>query len=59
MPLSHTDDLHRELRELRASWEYAFANAHGCTYGSSDPRLAWVHQRERDLLARIQEFADG
>jgi hypothetical protein len=38
------------------SWEYAFAYAHGCTYGN-DPRLDWVHRREADLVARIREHS--
>ena len=51
-------DPRAELRVLRASWEYAYANAHSCSWGT-DPRLAWVHRRERDLLALIDETAEA
>lgn len=48
-----------ELHRLRGSWEYAFANAPGPIWGG-DARLAWVHQRERELLDRLLEEArDG
>lgn len=45
-----------ELHRLRGSWEYAFANAPGPTWGD-DPRLAWVHQRERELLDQLLDEA--
>lgn len=47
-------DAERELRALRASWEWAFANAHGCSWGN-DPRLLWVREREAELLARLAD----
>jgi hypothetical protein len=47
--------LRAELREVLASWEYAFAMAHGCSYGT-DPRLDPVRQRAADLQARLKEF---
>jgi hypothetical protein len=50
MTLEH---VRAELRALRASWPYAYAHAAGCTWGT-DPRLAWVHERERRLLAVIR-----
>jgi hypothetical protein len=51
-PLTHAET---QLRELRSTWAYAFANAHGCTYGSDDS-LAWVHEREATLMAIISEY---
>lgn len=45
-------DPRQELRSLRASWEWAFAHAHGCSWGH-DPRLDWVRRRERELVEQI------
>ena len=47
-----------KLRELRGSWAYAYANSHGCSWGS-DPRLDWVHEEEQRLVAIIQEWKEG
>jgi hypothetical protein len=53
---SQLDTLRLELRDLRASWEWAFAMGHGCSVGDH-PRFAKTRQRDRDLVARIQELA--
>jgi xanthine/CO dehydrogenase XdhC/CoxF family maturation factor len=46
-----------ELRALQASWEYAFARGARCG-GGYHPSLEPVLDRERDLLAVIQEHKD-
>jgi len=50
--------LHDELRELRASQEYAYAMGHGCSLGDH-PVFRAIRRRETDLRARIAEFTDG
>jgi hypothetical protein len=46
------DEVRRELRELLASWEYAFAMGARRTYGT-DPRLDEVVQRVDALRAQL------
>jgi hypothetical protein len=46
--------LRAELRELLASWEYAFAMGHGCSIGDHPSHRA-VRERVADLRARIAE----
>jgi hypothetical protein len=48
------DDLRTELKQLLASWEYAFAMGHGCSVGDHPSHRA-VRQRVADLRARIAE----
>jgi hypothetical protein len=55
------DDLRRlkdELKELLASWEYAYAMGHGCSLGDH-PRHRAVRQRAADLRARIAELTES
>jgi hypothetical protein len=55
------DDLRRlkdELKELLASWEYAYAMGHGCSLGDH-PRHRAVRQRAEDLRARIAELTES
>jgi hypothetical protein len=52
---SQLEALRLELRDLRASWEWAYAMGHGCSVGDH-PRFAKTRQRDRDLVARIQEL---
>ncbi len=44
------------LREVMASWEYAFAMGHGCSIGS-DPRYDVVRREVADLAAIIAEHS--
>jgi len=44
------------LRELLASWDYAFAMGHGCSMGA-DPRFDTVRREVADLRAVIAEHA--
>ncbi|MGH2887528.1 MAG: hypothetical protein ACRDPA_33330 [Solirubrobacteraceae bacterium] len=44
----------RRLRELQASWDYAFAMGHGCSIGC-DPRFTAVRREAADLAAIIAE----
>lgn len=46
----------RRLRELMASWDYAFAMGHGCSIGP-DPRFDTVRREVADLEAIIAEHA--
>ena len=46
--------LRDELKELLASWEYAFAMGHSCSVGDH-PRHRDVRRRVADLLAQIAE----
>jgi hypothetical protein len=48
------DALQTELRELLASWEYAFAMGHSCSVGDH-PRHRDVRRRVADLRAQIAE----
>ena len=48
----------RRLRELMASWEYAFAMGHGCSIGP-DPRFDAIRREVADLKAIIAEHTDG
>jgi predicted nucleic acid-binding Zn ribbon protein len=50
------DALRAELRELMASWEYAFAMGHGCSVGDH-PRHRAVRERVVYLKAQIAEHA--
>jgi hypothetical protein len=47
-----------ELKELLASWEYAYAMGHGCTLGDH-PRHRAVRQEADDLRARIAELTES
>jgi hypothetical protein len=53
-PLERARD---ELRRLRATPEYAWARSPAAT-GAAHPSLAWVLERERELLAVIAEHRD-
>jgi len=58
-PLSkpvNLEEARRRLRELMASWDYAFAMGHGCSIGS-DPRFDSVRREVADLVAVIAEHA--
>jgi hypothetical protein len=44
------------LRELKASWDYAFAMGHGCSIGG-DPRFAEVRREAAELRAIIAEHS--
>jgi hypothetical protein len=46
--------LRDELKELLASWEYAYAMGHGCSVGDH-PRHRDVRRRVADLRAQIAE----
>jgi hypothetical protein len=46
----------RRLRELQASWDFAFAMGHGCSIGP-DPRFEEVRREVADLNAIIAEHA--
>ncbi len=48
------EEARRRLRELRASWEYAFAMGHGCSMGP-DPHFDAVRREVADLRAIIAE----
>jgi fructose 1,6-bisphosphatase len=48
------EEARRRLRQLKASWEYAFAMGHGCSIGS-DPRFETVRREAADLAAIIAE----
>lgn len=50
------EEARRRLRELLASWDYAFAMGHGCSMGA-DPRFDAVHREVADLSAVIAEHA--
>jgi hypothetical protein len=52
------EEARRRLRELMASWDYAFAMGHGCSIGS-DPRFDTVRREAADLAAIIAEHAPG
>lgn len=49
------EEARRRLRELQASWEYAFAMGHTCSIGR-DPRFDAVHRQVADLSAIIAEY---
>lgn len=50
--------LHQTLiearKQLRGSWEFAYANSHGCSC-PHDPRLNWVHNLDQALRNAIRE----
>jgi hypothetical protein len=46
----------RRLRELQASWDFAFAMGHGCSIGP-DPRFEEVRREAANLNAIIAEHA--
>jgi len=48
------EEARRRLRELQASWDYAFAMGHGCSIGG-DPRFTAVRREVADLSAIIAE----
>ena len=48
------EEARRRLRELLASWEYAFAMGHGCSIGP-DPHFDGVRRQVADLRAIIAE----
>lgn len=48
------EEARRRLRELKASWDYAFAMGHGCSIGP-DPRFEPVRREVADLAAIIAE----
>jgi len=48
------EEARRRLRELQASWDYAFAMGHGCSLGG-DPRFTAVRREVADLSAIIAE----
>jgi hypothetical protein len=50
------EEARRRLRELMASWDYAFAMGHGCSIGR-DPRFDLVRREVADLTAIIAEHA--
>jgi hypothetical protein len=50
------EEARRRLRELMASWDYAFAMGHGCSMGP-DPRFDMVRREVADLHAIISEHA--
>ncbi|HET8673714.1 MAG TPA: hypothetical protein VFL87_08775 [Thermoleophilaceae bacterium] len=50
------DEARARLRELKASWAYAFAMGHGCSMGS-DPRFEVVRREVAELSAIIAEHA--
>jgi len=50
------DQARRRLRELKASWAYAFAMGHGCSIGP-DPKFEVVRREVADLRAIIAEHA--
>ena len=50
------EEARRRLRELQASWDYAFAMGHGCSIGP-DPRFDRVRREVADLAAIIAEHA--
>ena len=52
------DEARRRLRELKASWDYAFAMGHGCSIGP-DPRFDMVRREVADLTAIIAEHASA
>jgi hypothetical protein len=52
--MSDLDALRAELKQLMASWEYAYAMGHGCTLGDH-PQFAAVRTKVADLRARIAE----
>ena len=52
------DQARAELAAMRATMAYAFAHAHGCTYGH-DPQHGPLLERERHLLAVIREHDGG
>ncbi len=51
-------DAKERLRQLRASWDYAFAMGHGCSMGA-DPRFDAVRREVADLNAIIAEHDLG
>lgn len=55
MPVT-LEEARRRLRELQASWDYAFAMGHGCSIGP-DPRFGAVRRQVADLNAIIAEYA--
>ena len=48
--------LKAELKELLASWEYAYAMGHGCSLGDH-PQHQAVRRRVEELRARIAEHS--
>jgi hypothetical protein len=50
------EEARRKLRELQASWHYAFAMGHGCSIGP-DPQFDAVRREVADLRAIIAEQA--
>jgi hypothetical protein len=55
------DDLRRlkdELKELLASFEYAYAMGHGCSLGDH-PRHRAIREQAADLRARIAELTES
>ncbi len=50
--------LRAELRELHASWDYAFAMGSQRMMGEH-PRFREVRRREADLVARLRELEPG
>ena len=48
--------LKAELKELLASWEYAYAMGHGCSVGDH-PQHRAVRRRVADLRAQIAEHS--
>ena len=50
------EEARRRLRELMASWDYAFAMGHSCSIGT-DPRFDMVRREVADLNAIIAEHA--
>jgi hypothetical protein len=52
----NVEALKAELRELLASWEYAYAMGHGCSLGDH-PQHQAVRRRVEDLRARIAEHS--
>lgn len=49
------DRLRAQLRELRGSWDYAFAMGSQRMMGDH-PRFREVRRREADLVARLREL---
>jgi hypothetical protein len=50
------EEARRRLRDLKASWDYAFAMGHGCSIGP-DPSFDKVRREVADLTAIIAEHA--
>jgi len=50
------EEARTRLRELQASWAFAFAMGHGCSMGP-DPRFDVVRREVAELRAIIAEHA--